>query len=171
MVHASMNHVKSKVENRSLRKLSLSIGDFIRYWGFRRVHGAIWTQIYLSKIPLSCTDLVERLALSKALISPALEELCRFKLIQEAQAPNRKIKLYIAVNHVHEVIQGILRTREAKMLQQITQDFSAFICSDARNHVDPEKIQSLEQMILVANTLLEFFLNQENLFRMAWGIQ
>ena len=97
-----MNNMKSKDQNKdrattsqkNLQKLSLSIGNFIRYWGFRRIHGAIWTQLYLSKTPLSCTDLTSRLGLSKALISPALDELCKFKLIFEAPAPNEKTKIY-----------------------------------------------------------------------------
>ena len=86
--------MKSKVKAPSVQKLSLSIGNFIRYWGFRRIHGAIWTQVFLSKTPLSCTDLTERLGLSKALISPALEELCHYHLIQVVASPNDKTKLY-----------------------------------------------------------------------------
>ncbi len=155
------------VGNRCLRKLSMSIGDFIRYWGFRRVHGAIWTQLYISKKALSCKDLTERLALSKALISPALDELCGFRLIKEAPSPNEKTKLYVASENINEVIQHILKTREEKILKQINQDYSSFSSSNLNQQdVDGERVKTLGEMIIAANVMLELFLSQKDLLKM-----
>ncbi len=155
---------KLLAQDRHLRSLSHSIGNFILYWGFRRVHGAIWTQLYLSKNPLSCTELTHRLGLSKALISPALDELCSYKLIREAQSPNQKVRVYQAVENISEVVQHVLRTRETKMLKQITKDFSSFqekrVDSD---HLNPDRVNSLGEMILSANLMLEMILTQESL--------
>lgn len=166
-----MNNMKSKdltsKSQKNLQKLSLSVGNFIRYWGFRRIHGAIWTQLYLSKTPLSCTDLTARLGLSKALISPALDELCQYKLITEAPAPNEKTKVYKAAENINEVIQHVLRTREAKMLKQITNDFSAF--SDMENEsdaIDSSRVESLGEMIIAANLMLEIMLSQKDILKM-----
>lgn len=171
IVHSSMNNMESKLKNKKasnqLKKLSLSIGDFIRYWGFRRIHGAIWTQLYLSKSPLSCTDLTVNLGLSKALISPALDELCQYKLIFEAPAPNDKVRVYSAEKDVNEVIRQILKTRELKILKQIAKDFSDLKQKDSDiSEVSSERLDSLEEMIFSANVMLEVILDQKDLMKL-----
>ena len=159
-----MNDMQSK--DQELRTLSLSIGNFIRYWGFRRVHGAIWTQLYLSKSPLSCTDLARRLKVSKSLVSPALEELCRYRLIREAPAPNEKTKVYFAVENINEVIQHVLKSRETKMLKQITKDYSKFSeGADVQSVFNSGRIKTLGEMILSANFMLEIFTAQEDILK------
>ena len=100
-----------------LRHLSNSVGDFIRYWGFRRIHGQIWTQLYLSPTPLSGAHLVKNLKVSKALVSPALRELRKYGLIKLAGG-DQKTKLYTAEEDVFSVIKQILESREHKLLQQ-----------------------------------------------------
>lgn len=163
IVHGSMNNMKSK----ELQRLSLSVGDFIRYWGFRRIHGAIWTQVYLSKTPLSCTDLTIKLGLSKALISPALEELCDYKLIEEAESPNDKTKVYQAKTNINEVIKQVLKSREKKMLKQISENFTAFKKAESKNaEHDPVRVETLEEMIFSANMMLDLMLGQEDIMKL-----
>lgn len=162
-----MNNMKSKGKTKKtedhLQKLSLSIGNFIRYWGFRRIHGAIWTQLYLSKAPLSCTDLTQNLGLSKALISPALDELCRYKLIHEVPAPNDKTKLYQATDNINEVIHHVLKTREAKILKEISHDFNLFNKTESQSEkINQERVQSLSEMIHSANLMLGIILAQND---------
>ncbi len=154
---------RSTKSQKELQKLSHSIGGFIRYWGFRRIHGSVWTQLYLSSTPLSCKDLTQNLGVSKALVSPALEELCQYKLIHEVASPNEKTKLYSADPNTTAVIKNILQTREAKMLTQIVQDFSHFQKSHPPD-LDPVRIKSLGDMILSANMMLNIMLAQTDLF-------
>ncbi len=164
--------MKSKESNLKLRKLSLSIGDFIRYWGFRRIHGAIWGQMYLSNTPLSCTDLTRRLGLSKALISPALEELCEYKLIMESRGPNEKTKNYVAAENLNEVIRHVLKIREEKMLNQITSDFSDFSESvDTNLFVNQKRVKSLGEMIVTANIMLEMLMAQKDILNTPFGFE
>ncbi len=157
--------MKISKAQKNLQKLSHSIGGFIRYWGFRRIHGAIWTQLYLSARPLSCKDLTQSLGVSKALVSPALEELCQYKLIFEAPSPNEKTKLYTADSNITAVIKNVLRTRESKMLHQIVQDFSQLQESPSISvDLDQERLKSLEEMILAANLMLNIMLSQKDIF-------
>lgn len=159
--------MKSKAKNTSLQKLSLSIGDFIRYWGFRRIHGAIWAQLYLSETPLSCTDLTAKLGVSKALVSPALDELMKHKLIEEAPSPNEKTKLYLAAENINEVIQHVLKTREGLILQQITKDFASFSeMSSEEKGINQTRVNKLGEMIVAANLMLEIMLNEKDLLKM-----
>ncbi len=162
-----MNNMKSKAKTIPLQNLSMSIGNFIRYWGFRRIHGALWTQLYLSKTALSCTELSQRLGLSKALVSPALDELSKYKLIRLAPSPNEKTKLYVASEDINEVIQHILKTREAAMLKKITDDFSNLSSvSEKDANLDREKLKSLGEMIFGANLMLEMFISQKDLLKL-----
>jgi DNA-binding transcriptional regulator GbsR (MarR family) len=159
--------MKSKAKNVRLQRLSISIGHFIRYWGFRRIHGAIWAQLYLSKTPLSCTDLSQRLGLSKALISPALDELVKHQLIAEAPSPNDKTKLYTASENINDVIRHVLKTREALMLKEITENFSSFeTTADADQNLDQTRVKKLGEMILAANLMLELMLSQDDIMKM-----
>jgi DNA-binding transcriptional regulator GbsR (MarR family) len=152
--------------NKELQELSLSIGDFIRYWGFRRIHGAIWTQLYLSQFPLSCSQLVKNLGLSKALISPALEELCHYKLIEEVPSHNDKTKIYQAASNVNDVIKKILKTREKIMMKEITHHFSKFLDKTSQNDLlDQNRIQNLQEMIMSANLLLELIVSQNDILQ------
>lgn len=156
----------------NLQKLALSVGDFIRYWGFRRVHGAIWTQLYLSNTALSCTDLTQRLGLSKALISPALDELCSYKLIHEVPGPNEKTKLYQAADNTNQVIKDILQTREKQILNRINQDFSTVKEQEVDSQlINLERLDSLESMILSANLMLELMLAQKDIMDLATGFE
>lgn len=161
----------SKENKAILKSLSVSIGDFIRYWGFRRIHGAIWTQLYLSKKPLSCSDLARRLTMSKSLISPALEELSNYKLIIESESPNEKVRLYTASKKINQVIRHVLKTREAIILEKIN------VSLDKLNHkvildndLDTEQLESLKKMVTAANLMLEIMLNQDDLMKLPMEI-
>ena len=145
----------------------MSVGNFIRYWGFRRIHGAIWTQLYLSKTPLSCTDLTRRLAVSKSLISPALDELCTYQLIRESPSPNQKTKLYVASENINEVIQHVLKTRESLMLKEISDHFAAYTPVGTNDlGINPAKLNSLGEMIKGANLMLDLVLIQPDILKM-----
>ncbi len=158
----------SQIQKMKLRKLSHAVGEFMRYWGFRKIHGAIWTQVYLSKTPLSGADLTRNLGVSKALVSPAIEELVQHGLIQPHPSENEKTKYYIPVADVQSVILNVLRTREKLMLQEISHHFSDFQKSIPPSEEDTPiatpRLEQLEGMIQAASMMLEIFISQENLF-------
>jgi DNA-binding transcriptional regulator GbsR (MarR family) len=120
--------------------------------------------VYLSQTPVSCTQLTEQLSLSKALISPALKELCQYRLIHVVSSPNQKTKLYAPVENINQVIRDVLKNREAKMLQQISKDFSDVDSSENPSSViNKKRLKSLGKMILSANFLLELLVAKKNL--------
>ncbi|MFQ5770977.1 MAG: hypothetical protein ACE5HX_10610, partial [bacterium] len=57
------------------QRLAESVGEFIKYWGFKEIHGRIWVHIYLSQAPITAKDLTEKLGVTKGLISMMLSEL------------------------------------------------------------------------------------------------
>jgi DNA-binding transcriptional regulator GbsR (MarR family) len=158
-----MNNMKSKDSNQAFRQLSLSIGDFIRYWGFRRIHGAIWTQLYLSKEPLSGVELTQRLKLSKALVSPALLELKKWGLIKDVESKNAKTKLFAAEADVNQVIKRVLKIREKKMIDKIGNNLGELKDSGLENlNIDEKRLEQLTVMVASAQMMLAVMLETED---------
>lgn len=151
----------------ALRLLSMSVGQFIRYWGFRRIHGAIWTQIYLSPRPLSCTDLATRLKLSKSLVSPALGELEEYGLILPAESENDKTKRYTADEDVSAVIRRVLKQREQKMINNVAKQVAELKKNRLSNdEIDPKRLTQLADMTDSAQLMLSLLVDTEDLMNL-----
>lgn len=99
-----------------LEDLANEVGDFICYWGFKKIHGKIWTHIFLSAQPIDAGQLMQRLAVSKALISLSLNDLLRYDVILESGKSSRGTQTYVANPDVLDVILNVLRRRERKMI-------------------------------------------------------
>ena len=157
--------IPSRTARDPLRLLAENIGDFIRYWGFRRIHGEIWSIVYLSKRPLSGTELVRKLHVSKALISPALAELLEYQLIQVAGGDG-KTKTYCANPEVFAAIRKVLKEREAIMLKKVASNFETLQNlpkeKTASLELDRERLETLGKMIAGAQVVLEFIMNTAN---------
>lgn len=113
--------LKEQLEH-DLCELSNSIGEFIHYWGFKKIHGKIWCLLFLSREPLDATQLIELTGVSKALMSQSLQELIGYKVI-EVLDENKKKKRYVTNPNVLTVITSILRQREQVLLGDIMSYF------------------------------------------------
>lgn len=102
-----------------LQELSEQIGEFIHYWGFKRVHGRIWTQLFLSDKPLDSADIVRHVKISKALVSISMRELLEYEVIIEAGKSSRGTNLYTVNPDILQVILNVLRGREKRLLSRI----------------------------------------------------
>lgn len=153
-------------EINKLRGLSESVGDFIRYWGFRRIHGQIWTQVFLSKNSLSGAELTQRLGVSKALISPALSELESYGLILMTE-DGKKTKRYSAAPDVIPVIKDILKDREAKIIANTKEQFDSLNKihqkkGDQDSLLENTRVEELGQMISLAQFAIQFIIGQSD---------
>ena len=77
-----------------LDALAEQVGEFIQYWGFKKVHGRIWTHLWLSDHPLDAGDLGKRLQISKALVSMSIADLLEYDVIQEVGRGEQGTTLY-----------------------------------------------------------------------------
>jgi DNA-binding transcriptional regulator GbsR (MarR family) len=163
MVHTSMNHME-KQELKNLRHLSTLVGHFIRYWGFRKIHGEIWSVVYLAKTPLSGVEIGEILKVSKALISPALQELETEGLIKQTDSENSKTKRYEAEENVTKIIHGVLSRRERPMIENIQQSYMKLSeqCGDGES-LNLDRLEKMGAMIQIAQMGLGA------LFESEWG--
>ena len=99
-----------------LDDLASEVGEFICYWGFKKIHGRIWTHVYLSDLPLDAGQLMQRLKVSKALISLSVNDLLKYEVIRESGKSARGTQTYTSNPDVLDVILNVLRRRERKML-------------------------------------------------------
>ena len=134
------------------------IGDFIVYWGFKKVHGQIWTTIFLSRGPIDATTLVKRLRVSKALVSLAIKDLLKYEVIQVAGKGARRRTLYKSHPDLIQVISKVLIARESKLLEKIRVKQSEVLellsCTDENLDICPEQMSELGDMVSSAQDLL-----------------
>ncbi len=159
-----MNYMPKQVKSdfKEVRRLSEAIGDFIEYWGFRRIQGQIWAQIFMSNRPLSGADLTQRLKVSKALVSPALKQLLQYELIFEVKSTDSRKKLYEANPDYLSVIKSVLEKREVPMLQKVQNEYlklhgAVESSARVRAELNLTKVNALGQMVSQANLALNLF--------------
>lgn len=159
-----MNYMKNQ-EIVLIQKLSETVGEFIRYWGFRKIHGEIWTVVFLSTTPLSGAELVKVLKVSKALISPALKELEDEGLIVQVESENSKTKRYAAVPEVSQVIRSVLIRREQVMLSEAEKRCQDLV--DKTEHsasINKQRLDQLARMIQMAQGGLAYLVASEEMW-------
>jgi DNA-binding transcriptional regulator GbsR (MarR family) len=160
-----MNYMK-KQEVIRLQSLSKSVGKFIRYWGFRNIHGEIWAIVYLSKNPLSGIEIGNLLGVSKALVSPALKELIDEGLIKLTESENSKTKRYVAEEDIAKIIHGVLQRREVPMIEEISQNHAGLTeVAVSEENIDRLRLQQMGMMIQMAHLALGSLLATDDV----WG--
>ena len=145
-----------------LEELAKEVGDFICYWGFKKIHGRLWTHLYLSKNPLDAGQMMSLLKVSKALISLSLNDLLQHEVILENGKSDRGTQTYVANPDVVDVILNVLRQREKRMLikaQSALRQVSALPLDRQEHHgLEPERIAALQKMIHQAQNALDSIL-------------
>lgn len=157
IVHSSVNYMEEQAFNNlsEARELARSVGEFIRYWGFRNIHGEIWAMVYLAETPPSGKELTELLDVSKALVSPALQELLDEGLIAQAESENSKTKRYEAVEDVITVIRSVLNRRERPMMDRIIESHGK-LKKRAPHGFNSRRLKKMGSMINTAHLGLAF---------------
>lgn len=147
-----------------LRQLEEIVGQFIEYWGFKRIHGRIWAHLYTSDQPLDSQELMGRLKVSKGLMSIAIRDLIEFQVIEEAYVGKHGTVFYKANQDLMGVISNVLRTREVPMLgtTQITVEsllnLNPVELKEAG--ISAEKLNNVLNLTRSAQALLAAFLNK-----------
>ena len=107
-----------------LNYLADLVGDFIEYWGFKKIHGKIWLHLYLSQEAMDAKSLISKLDVSKALISISLKDLLDYQVIYESGTSPEGTRLYKANPDLNTVIAHVLRQREKIMMGKIHAGFN-----------------------------------------------
>ncbi len=108
------------MSNIAVLELAKEIGGFIEHWGFKEIHGRVWTLIFMASEPIDANFLIDKLNVSKSLISMTLKDLIYYSVIIEAPKVGPTV-CYIANFNIKDVIFDVLSKREAKILVKIKQ--------------------------------------------------
>lgn len=150
--------MKTNPVPKELEALADQIGDFIEHWGFKKIHGEIWTHIWLAKTPTDATTLVKRLQCSKALVSLATKDLLKYNVIRVVGQGNRRKILLEANRDIRSVIANVIMNREAVMLESLMVHLKKTnLLNDKTKKeldLDDEKMNSLQMMISLAQLSL-----------------
>ncbi|MGE4130018.1 MAG: GbsR/MarR family transcriptional regulator [Bdellovibrionales bacterium] len=149
---------EAEAVSRELEALANEIGEFICFWGFKRIHGRLWTHLYLATEPLDASQIRTRLGVSKALVSLSLHELLEHKVIEDRGKSARGTQTYSANPKVLEVIVNVLNQRERRMLDKIEHCHKSLSGSPTGQLTDlqvvPDRLKNLGDMIQKAQDSL-----------------
>ncbi len=146
-----------------LEDVVAQIGEFIEYWGFKNVHGRIWAHLYLASEPLDAGDLIDRLQISKALVSMSISDLMAYDVVQVAGKSSRGTVTYCANPNVTSVVLGVLRKRERRLLSRIAgatkilKDFKR-PAAQKEASLSVERVKSLHEMVATAEDFMDSIL-------------
>ncbi|MGB0588864.1 MAG: GbsR/MarR family transcriptional regulator [Myxococcota bacterium] len=122
-----------------------TVGSFIAWWGFKAIHGRVWTLLALRGAPMSQAEISRTLSVSRALVSGAVGELMGFGLVRSVGSG--RTAPYEAVMDVWPVISDILREREWMMLESSRVSLEAAVEeAELMKDTGAEMVWSLERM-------------------------
>ncbi len=141
-----------------IEKLVDQMGLFIQYWGFKKIHGQIWAHVWLAKNPIDATTLVQRLGVSKALVSLAIKDLLHYDVIKTVNHGDRRRLLLIANTDVQTVISNVLKQRESVMLNAILKSQDSIDLLEQKNKdkfdLDQDRLDQMKMMTAMAEMAL-----------------
>jgi DNA-binding transcriptional regulator GbsR (MarR family) len=142
-----------------IQNLANRVGQFIEYWGFKSIHGRIWTLLFLSEEPLSSIDISRKLKVSKTLLSFSVAELLKFEVIQEAGKGSKRTIYFRANPNISAVILNVLRMRERPMMAEIHSSFEGVNQISRRAEgdlkVNDAHLQKMGDFISAAKSVLD----------------
>ena len=119
MTTRSRVHDPLTVSQERLRRRMLgvceAVGEFIEYWGFKAIHGRVWTLLAVHHTPLTQIQIARLLGVSRSLVSGSVSELVRLGLIRATH--NSRNTPYEAVIDVWPTITEVLRGREWMLIE------------------------------------------------------
>ena len=124
-----------------------AVGTFIEWWGFKAIHGRIWTLLALHRSPMSQAAISRSLGVSRALVSGAVSEMMEFGLIHPTQGGRQAP--YTAVMDIWPIISDILRDREWRMIEAVQMALEAAIEEAELAEDDGAPRWSVERMRLI----------------------
>lgn len=98
-----------------VRQVCEAVGSFIEYWGFKAIHGRIWTLLALSNAPMTQVEVADFLDVSRSLVSGAMGELLSHGLVRPID--DHRNAPYVAVVDVWPTIADVLREREWMLVE------------------------------------------------------
>ncbi|MEI7973746.1 MAG: hypothetical protein WCH11_05200 [Bdellovibrio sp.] len=139
------------------------IGEFIQYWGFKRIHGEIWAQIFLSSVPLDAKSLAARLRVSKGLMSLAIKDLLHYRVIRPCSKGPKRTIYYEHNPEIMKIIVHVLQNREKVLLDQISEACQKLQSTEFNTlgNLNPLRARELGDLVESAQSFLDLMIAEE----------
>lgn len=144
-----------------LLRLADQVGEFMQYWGFKRIHGQIWALVFLLEEPLDATTVTQALGVSKALVSLAIKDLLHHKVIEVCGKGHKRTVYFRSNPDIHSVILSVLESRERVLLNRVAQSVGKIKATRSKTGspgVSEERLAELDHMVETARDLLELLI-------------
>jgi DNA-binding transcriptional regulator GbsR (MarR family) len=153
----------SERADRRVQEACRAVGDFIAYWGFKKIHGRVWATLATRKEPLSQAAIARLLGVSRALVSATIDDLSSHGLVRST-GPERHAP-YVAVFDVWPTIADVLRSREWLLVERARVAFAAALTEvealerqGRRTPYDRVRLGALLSMTQVARAFLRILI-------------
>lgn len=103
-----------------------AVGQMMELWGFKRIHGMVWTYIYLQPKPVSAADIREGLGISTGLASMTLADLQHWDVVHRRSPPGERRDFFEAEANIWRPILKVLREREYYQMTATVEALRAF---------------------------------------------
>lgn len=143
------------------KNLAESVGKFIEYWGFRDIHGRIWTVVYLSSEPVSIQEILERLQVSESILNDALSEMVDHGLIDRLPALVAREFYYSCSEDIGGVIRRVLKNRELVTLERSHSEIEALNSESTQSlrssGISKKRLKQLSSLVQTHKKLLSVY--------------
>ena len=99
-------------ERELLHEVGDAVGALMEFWGFKRLMGRIWTQLYLRGEPQTAAEICEQLEISSGAASMTLSDLERWGVIRRSRKAGDRREYFEAETDIWKMISRVLRERE-----------------------------------------------------------
>jgi HTH-type transcriptional regulator, glycine betaine synthesis regulator len=145
------------------------LGRLSVFAGFNKAIGQIYGLLYLSRDPISLTEIADRLGMSKGNASLNIKTMERWGLIQPVNKKSDRKDYYQAETDFTKIIRDIINERDRKEIDHTLSAISSLLTSiRASDDKNPEKQiyqERLEQMLdfgKAADQMITAFLTMNN---------
>lgn len=95
-----------------------TMGKITSFWGFSKIMGQLYGQLYLSPKPLTLDEMAENLSISKGNVSINIRALERWNMVRQVWIKGDRKDFYEAETEFWKIIKGVLKEREKKEFDQ-----------------------------------------------------
>jgi len=148
------------------------LSQISRFWGFPKGMGAIFAVLYISPVPLSLDEIVEKTGLTKGAISTEVRTLARMGLVHRSSKLADRKDYYEAESDFYKSIRSILKERQnsefdnaIRSVQETLKELESGSVSGDEVEVQfvHERIKALQEFFNAIDTLSSAVIKLESL--------
>lgn len=134
-----------------------AVGDVIRFWGFRKPLGRLWTILFLAEDPLSAADLSDRLHMSAGAVSMTVAELERWGVVRRVWRLGERKDYFEAETDFWKMISKVVSERERFLARSVRERLDAATQALEKGSMKHKRMKQLLGLASIAETVIDAF--------------